>query len=358
MTTGPVLILSAGMGAGHDRVALELASRLSGLGVDSHLLDVLRLLPFRLGPGLRNSYVWTMRHSPVLYAGVYRVFFTSAHAPTISPLTVLAAARLEEWVRRHAPVAVISTFHVAAQVAGHLRAQGRLRVPSQVLITDFMAHRLWLHAGNDGYLCPTPAVADEVGAATGRPARCHAPLVHPGFRRSAGRAADVRAGLGIGPDERMVVVATGSWGVGRVRETARVLADSCRYRPVVLCGENERLRRRLSDLAGCVAVGWRDDLPDLMTAGYALVDNAAGLTAREAIAAGVPVIGHRPIPGHGRDGVRAMAQARLSVHAEDATALLAALDRLASPDERRRRIADASAVFDHPPAEELVRAWL
>jgi UDP-N-acetylglucosamine:LPS N-acetylglucosamine transferase len=358
MTTGPVLILTAGMGAGHDRVALELASRLSVIGVGADVLDVLRILPFRLGPGMRNSYVWTMRHSPALYAGIYRVFFTSPRAPSISPLTVLAAARLEEQVRRRAPAAVISTFHVAAQVAGHLRARGRLRVPSHVLITDFAAHRLWLHAGNDGYLCPTPAVADAVGAATGRPARCHAPLVHPDFRRPPGPAADVRAGLGIGPDERMVLVAGGSWGVGRVRETARVLADSGRYRPVVLCGDNRRLRRRLDRLTGCVAVGWRDDLANLMAAGYALVDNAAGLTAREAIAAGIPVVGHRPIPGHGRDGVRAMAQARLSVHAEDATALLMALDRLASPAERRRRIRDASAVFDHPPAEALVRGWL
>jgi UDP-N-acetylglucosamine:LPS N-acetylglucosamine transferase len=345
------------MGAGHDRVAHELAARLSAVRVACQVLDVLDLLPLRSGHGLRRSYAWAMRHAPWVYAGIYRVFFTSPRAPAISPLTVLAASRLDDQVRQRAPVALVSTFHVAAQIAGHLRERGRLSVPSHVMITDFAPHRLWLHPGNDGYLCPTSAVAREVSVATGRPAWCHAPVVRAGFRRSGREATGVRDGLGIGSHERAVLIAAGSWGVGRVWETARVLADSGRYRPVVLCGDNRRLRRRLGRLEACVALGWRDDLAELMTVGYALVDNAAGLTAKEAIAAGVPVIGYRPIPGHGRDGVRAMAEAGLSVYAPDATALLAALDRLDSPAERHRQVARAAELFDLRPAEALVSAW-
>jgi UDP-N-acetylglucosamine:LPS N-acetylglucosamine transferase len=345
------------MGAGHDRVAHELASRLSAVRAGAEVIDVLDLLPLRSGQGLRRFYAWTTRHAPWLYAGIYRIFFTSPRAPKISPLTVLAASRLEEQVRQRAPVALVSTFHVAAQIAGHLRERGRLPVPSHVMINDFAVHRLWLHPGNDGYLCPTSAVARDVSAATGRPAWCHAPLVHASFLRSGRETTGVHDRLGVGSHDRLVLISAGSWGVGRVREAARVLADSGRYRPVVLCGENERLRRRLGRIEACVPLGWRDDLPELMAAGYALVDNAAGLTAKEAIAAGVPVIGYRPIPGHGRDGVRAMAQAGLSVYAPDATALLAALDRLGSPAERHGQVARASAVFDFPPAEALFSAW-
>jgi hypothetical protein len=95
-----------------------------------------------------------------------------------------------------------------------------------------------------------------------------------------------------------------------------------------------------------------------MSAGYALVDNAAGLTAKEALASGVPVIGHRPIPGHGRDGVRAMARAGLSTYAADGAALLSTLDRLGSVTERRRHLARASEVFDLPPAEVVLTARL
>lgn len=355
MSTGPALILSAGMGAGHDRVAHELAARLAVSGVECEVVDLLELLPLGLGRALRRSYAWTVRHAPALYGATYRIFFTSPGASVTAPLPALAAERLEELAARRAPAALVSTFHLGAQVAGHLRAQGRLTAVSHVLVTDFAVHRLWLHAGNDAYLCPTPAAARVVRAATGRPAWCHAPLVNAAFRRAGRAFGDAAAASAL---DRPVLVTAGSWGVGRVEETARVLAESGRYRPVVLCGRNEPLRRRLGDIPGCEALGWRDDMAEVMAGGHALVDNAAGLTAKEAIAAGVPVIGHRPIPGHGRAGVRAMAQAGLSVYARDTAELLTALDLFGEPAERRRRVERAAAVFDLPSAETLLSALL
>jgi UDP-N-acetylglucosamine:LPS N-acetylglucosamine transferase len=339
------------MGAGHDRVADELARRLSAIQVDCDVIDVLDLLPLRLGPGLRRWYAWTMRHAPWLYAGIYRIFFTSSWGPAISPLTVLAASRLERLVRRREPAALVSTFHLGAQVAGYLRQRGRLPAPSLVMVTDFAVHRLWLHPGNDGYLCLTPAAVRDVRVATGRPAWCHAPVVRPEFLpREA--VAGGRAGV------RLVLVTAGSWGVGRVDRTARVLAASGRYLPVVMCGRNERLRRRVGRIAACVAVGWREDLPELMAAAYALVDNASGLTCKEALAAGIPVICHRPIPGHGADGARAMARAGLGRYARDAVELLTALDRLGLASERDRQVARGRAMFDRPPAEAVLSALL
>jgi UDP-N-acetylglucosamine:LPS N-acetylglucosamine transferase len=342
------------MGAGHDRVAGELTRRLAAIHIESDVIDVLDLLPLRLGPGLRRWYAWTVRHAPWLYAGIYRIFFTSSRGPAISPLTVLAASRLERLVRRREPAALVSTFHLGAQVAGYLRQRGRLPVPSLVMVTDFAVHRLWLHPGNDGYLCLTPAAVRDVRVATGRPAWCHAPVVGPEFRRHDAVAGPVHGRAGA----RLVLVAAGSWGVGRVDRTARVLAASGRYLPVVMCGGNERLRRRVGRIDACVAVGWREDLAELMTSAYALVDNASGLTCKEALAAGIPVICHRPIPGHGADGARAMARAGLGLYARDATELLASLDGLGLASERDRQVARGRAMFDRPPAEAVLSALL
>ncbi|GAA0400663.1 galactosyldiacylglycerol synthase [Microbispora corallina] len=374
-----VLILSAGMGAGHDRVAAELASRLAAGGAGARVLDVLDLLPLRLGAALRGGYRWAVGSAPWLYALTYRVFFVSGRTPPASPLTWLLARRLEEVVRRLRPVAVVSTFHVAAQAAGHLRAAGRLAVPSTVVVTDFAAHRLWLHPGNDRYLCPDPATAAAVCAATGRPAYRHAPLVRPdvarvrsdgarsdvarvrsdgarsdGARLDGARSDGVREQLGARPGDRLVLVSAGSWGVGRVEETARVLAATGRHLPVVLCGANDRLRRRIERAGAGLALGWRDDVPALLAAAYALVDNAAGLTCKEAFAAGVPVVSYRPIPGHGGDGAAAMARSGLALYARDAAQLVAALDRLDGTAEREALVARAAALFSAAPAESLV----
>ncbi|WP_036320252.1 MGDG synthase family glycosyltransferase [Microbispora sp. ATCC PTA-5024] len=367
-----VLILSAGMGAGHDRVAAELASRLAARGAGARVLDVLDLLPLRLGAALRGGYRWAVGSAPWLYALTYRVFFVSGRTPPVSPLTSLLARRLEEVVRRLRPVAVVSTFHVAAQAAGHLRAAGRLAVPSTVVVTDFAAHRLWLHPGNDRYLCPDPATAAAVCAATGRPAYRHAPLVRPdvarvrsdgarsegvlseGVRSEGVLSEGVRERLGVRPGDRLVLVSAGSWGVGRVEETARVLAATGRHLPVVLCGANDRLRRRIERAGAGLALGWRDDVPALLAAAYALVDNAAGLTCKEAFAAGVPVVSYRPIPGHGGDGAAAMARSGLALYARDAAQLVAALDRLDGTAEREAMVARAAGLFSAAPAESLV----
>ncbi|GLW25903.1 hypothetical protein Mame01_59450 [Microbispora amethystogenes] len=374
-----VLIVSASMGAGHDGVAAELARRLAAAGVRVAVVDVLALLPLRLGTVLRWWYRTVMLRAPWLYAIVYRIFLSrrASRARAVSPLTVVVAAGLSRVVRRLRPSLVVPVFHVAAQAAGHLRSRGRLGVPSVVVLTDFAAHRLWLHGGNDRYLCPDAATALAVTAATGRPAFRHAPIVRPGFAAVRAPGRSVHARLGLPDGDRIVLVGAGAWGVGRVVRTARALCrsgprnrprdrpgdgqESGRYVPVVLCGRNEGLRRRLSRLFGeppgpaGLALGWRDDLPGLLAAAYALVDNAAGLTCREAFAARVPVVTCLPIPGHGRDGVLAMARAGVSVHVRRPARLLRELDGLAPGSPARAALtARAEALFDAEPAEALL----
>ncbi|MEU9888440.1 hypothetical protein [Sphaerisporangium sp. NPDC051011] len=355
MTRRRVLILSAGMGAGHDGVAAELARRLVEDGAEAEIVDVLQLLPLGLGSLLRRGYQWVITRAPWLYDVIYQVFFIAKRAPSASPLTVLTAACLGRLPGLHRYDEVVSTFHLAAQATGRLRERGRLRTRSTVLVTDFAVHRMWLHPGNDRHLCPNPALTGPITAATGRPAVPCAPVVRPAFTRPDGGAA-ARARIGARPGDRLVLISAGSWGVGPVARAARVLARSGRYTPVVLCGRNAALRRRLEAAGDGPALGWRDDVPALMAAAYALVDNGAGLTCEEAFAAGLPVISYRPIAGHGRDGVRAMARAGVTVHARRGADLLRALDRLADDGHRARQVARAAALFASPPAETLIGA--
>ncbi|MFB4310608.1 hypothetical protein [Actinomadura sp. GTD37] len=342
------------MGAGHDAVAAELARRMAVRDVEASVLDVLDLVPLRLGDGLRRMYEGMVRSAPWLYEGIYRSFFVSRRPPPASPLTALIASRLDARIRELPPDAVVSTFHVAAQATGRLRDSGRLTVPSLVLVTDFAVHRLWLHAGNDRYLCPDERAARTVTERTGRPASGHAPVVRPEFRRRRGTGSALRDAAGARPDDRIVLISAGAWGVGRVVETAQGLAASGRYVPVVLCGRNERLRERVYG----PALGWRDDMAALMAGAYALIDNAAGLTCREAFACGLPVISYRPIPGHGRDGAAAMARAGVSCYARTPGELVEALDLLADGAARRSRARRAAALFDAVPAERVIRAAL
>jgi UDP-N-acetylglucosamine:LPS N-acetylglucosamine transferase len=177
-------------------------------------------------------------------------------------------------------------------------------------MTEFAPHRQWLHAGNDMYLCHAEEIAARIRQALGCAAVGCGPLVDPRFRRPpASGTAHWRSRLS-GDGKPIVLLSTGAWGVGSSLAKTAALLDTAGYVPAVLCGGNRRLRRRLSARTGVVALPWVDDMPALMGASRALVDNAAGQTALQALAAGLPVIGYRPIPGHGTDGARYMAELR------------------------------------------------
>ncbi|MGW2331360.1 MGDG synthase family glycosyltransferase [Streptomyces sp. NPDC001700] len=365
------LVVSASMGAGHDAVAGELARRLERAGHRADRVDVLELLPAGIGPGLRVFYRAAVRRAPAVYAGIYRAFFQTGpdpgpdhdhdHGggprPGTAPLAALAEDRLLALAGRLRPDAVVPVFHLAAQLTGRLRARGALTVPSAVVVTDFAVHRQWLHPGNDLHLCVTEEAAERVRRALGRPAVATGPLVAGRFLGPAPGAADWRRRFELhAPGRPPVVLSAGAWGAGtRLADTARLLS-AAGYLPVALCGRDERLRHRLSRWPQVVALGWEPDLPGLLGATRALVDNAAGQTALEALATGVPVVGYRPIPGHGREGVRRMAALGLTDHATDSWDLLRLLDALTAASAlRERRIAAGRRLFATDPADVAAR---
>ncbi len=352
------LVLTASMGSGHDQVARELVARLPA-PADARIVDLLDVLPAGVGRALRGGYAGMLRAAPWLYEGIFQTFFIPRghRQPTTSPLVALAAHRLRPLLDRCRPTAVVSTFHLAGQVVGRLRVRGELNVPSVVVITEPAAHHLWLHPGTDLFVCPYPWVAAQARSRTGRPALAPGPVTDPRFADTTDPAPGRRT-LGLAEGRQAVLVSCGSWGMGDAVGTATRLAQIDGVLPVVLCGRNEKLRRTLSTDGRVLALGWRDDLPELFAAAAVLVDNAGGGTCAEAFAAGLPVITHRPLPGHGRLGVRALADAALVTPAADGGALLDAVEKLRRPgptrDDQCRR---AASVFEADPAAALA-GWL
>jgi UDP-N-acetylglucosamine:LPS N-acetylglucosamine transferase len=360
------------MGAGHDAVAGELAERLRARGHSASIQDVLTLLPSGVGPALRAGYRGAVRHAPQLYAWIYAAFLApgpegaearqgpsggmAVPRPGSAPLAALAERPLMNVVDGWQPDAVISTFHLSAQVTGRLRQRGVLRVPSVVTVVDFAVHRGWLHPGNDVYLCVTGSAARTAGAVTGRTAEATGPVVPERFARGSGDGSRYWRGEfeRLAPGRPVVLLSAGAWGVGSgLTGTARELVAHG-FCPVLLCGHDERLRRRAASLPGTLALGWVGDMAELMASAHALVDNAAGQTAAQALAAGLPVIGYRPLPGHGADGIRTMAEAGLTELVGGREELAGAVERAVRPGPvREQRIERGRALFRADAAQRV-----
>ena len=135
-------------------------------------------------------------------------------------------------------------------------------------------------------------------------------------------------------------------GLGTVRQAVATIARWPGWVPVVVCGRNEQLRDELAAIPGTVALGWVSDMAALMAAADVLVENAGGLTSKEALRVGLPVVTFRPITGHGRHDAGALAQLGLTELVEDESRLREAAVRLTENSAlRAERIRRGRALF-------------
>lgn len=351
-----VLIVTAAMGGGHLQVSRELERRLTARGHEVTIADLNEMMPGPTGRWLERLYPWLVNRAPWLYEIIYRRFFLAkqrtgerARIPVL-----LALPGLRRLVGRLQPDVVVSTYHLAALATARLREQGVLGCPAVTFVTTFSVHNLWTHPAADLNLCISAEAARDAERRSGRPADVCGPVVRQAFAEPPTTPQRVRAELGIAPDASVALVVAGSLGMGPAERAVTEIAAQQGWVPVVVCGRNAELRRRVEQLGAGVVLGWVDDMAGLMGTADVLVENAGGLSSKEALCAGLPVVTFCPIPGHGRDDAQALERLGLTDVVLDGPSLVTALDRLrADPRRREQRVQRGRALLTGDAADVI-----
>jgi UDP-N-acetylglucosamine:LPS N-acetylglucosamine transferase len=303
-------IVSASIGAGHDGVAHELGIRLERRGVQVTQLDFLDLLPSRLGQWLRRAYAVELTHVPNTWGWLLNVLQRQHAASIISAVSGRAAASRTKGAMVPEPAAIVSTYPLASQVLGQLRSVGALTAPVITYLTDMSVHRLWVAPGVDLHLA-----VDEVPARQARALGAFTHVIEPATadqfhtRSTPAERLAVRQRYGIPANRPAALVVGGSWGVGQLSQTMADIAATGVAVPVALCGNNSVLRDRLNERDHGPALGWVDEMGELIRACDVVVQNAGGLTSLQSLASGVPVISYRCVSGHGITNAMALEEA-------------------------------------------------
>jgi UDP-N-acetylglucosamine:LPS N-acetylglucosamine transferase len=347
-----------------------LSRRLVEAGHEADVRDFLEAAPFGIGKALSKGYEAELKHAPWAYELAFKMWFWFPFllGPLARFLTLFTRRTILNWVREtHADI-VVSTYPVATQVLGdlrrrankHRRSRWAVRVPAVNFITDFGFHPFWAHRGIDLNLAVATGTAEAVAHRTARLSLACGPLVGPEFLSAPVRRTFERARLGLRQDDLGVLISSGSWGVGDLKEAFELVAKQPGFVPVVTCGRNSGLRDDLEELARAEGyrahlLGWTDDMAGVMAACDVLVENAGGLTSLEAMGARLPLVTFRPIPGHGRNSATAMSAAGVSCLARNGEELVSDLGQLGRPGPTRTaQLAAASHLFSGDAAAAVV----
>jgi UDP-N-acetylglucosamine:LPS N-acetylglucosamine transferase len=301
-----ILLISASFGGGHDAVARRMADHLGGLGYDTRMVDLVDLLPLRIGRALRGAYRLQLGAVPNTWTWTSDWLERSGGIRVASRVARLAATRIASTVTPET-VAVMSTYPLASQLLGQLREDGLLQLPVITALTDLSVHRLWIAEGVDAHIAQHEVAAEAASRLGARNVTVCSPTLPEFFRPAEpGEQAIARRRFGLPESVPLALIVTGSWGVGEFAQTAKDIAATGLATPVIACGRNESGRARLAARGIGVPLGWVDDMPALFHASDVVIQSGGGCSVHEALACGRPVLTYRCLPGHGRMNAAAL----------------------------------------------------
>jgi processive 1,2-diacylglycerol beta-glucosyltransferase len=301
-----VLFLSGSLGKGHDVVADACIAALDPYGVESRVVDSMALL----GKGFSAVGDRVFRRL-LSVTPVYDVFHLSqlrdGHRvgqamERIGVDKMYGAVRDE--VERFDPQLLVAVFPTGAGAAARLKRE-RGGPPCVVIMTDSMAHRMWVHDETELFLVTSRLAAESVRRYRPEaPTRIVTAPVRPEFRTVPDRE-EARRKLGVPAELPCVLVMSGAWGIGPIDDAAERLASDG-YSVLAVAGSNEELQGRLDAVAArhpeVVSFGYTDRVPELMAACDVVV-TSSGDTCREARLIRRPIILLDVVPGHGRENL-------------------------------------------------------
>jgi processive 1,2-diacylglycerol beta-glucosyltransferase len=294
-------IIFSPVGGGHKAAALATAEVARARGLSVEVIDAFEHWPALFGQAYVGTHLTGQNAAPNVYGAGY--FAANRRGGAWEPVRLgfdrLALAALERHVLSLAPRAVVATHHLPLVVLGASRARGRLEAPLTAVVTDYTSHACWAERGVDRFCVPNARAFEEIVMHGVDPFAVHLTgiPVRPAFQ-DAPRVREPRAGEAL-----RVLVTSGGFGVGPMRDIVRSFAGVDRVELTVVCGRAEGLRERIARDArragiSATVLGFEKDMPARVAEAHVVVGKAGGLTVSETLTAGRPMIIVGAVPGN------------------------------------------------------------
>ena len=341
---GRVLILSAGVGAGHHAAAEGLREELHRAAPEVHV-SVHNGVGASRGPlrMLLERYLrWQLTYMPRAYSLSHAICvrWKPGRRLVMAGLYRGTHRRLGALIRQESPDVVVSTYPGVTAALGVMRERSELDMPVCAVVTDIAGLHFWAHTGVDVHLaCYEESLLEISQITNGVPAiAARAPLARSHWQRRDRHGC--RIALDLATDVPLIVISGGGWGIGDMQGAIAAALELGAVQVVAVCGHNARAARHLRNVYAherrVRTLGYIDSMAELLGAASVLVHSTGGMTCLEAAAQGCPVIAYGFGFGHMRGNVAAMARFGVVTQARDRSELTLKLgEQIASSVSRR-----------------------
>lgn len=363
--TKRVLILSAGVGSGHNMAGGVIEKFLNAKPeVYANIVDVLELSNDAYQYLYGKTYFKLVDAVPWLVGWGYDSndppFKLKKPVEMFDRLNTMGTVKK---IKSFNPDVVVCTHFLPARLAALLQAREVIDAPIFVATTDYDFQGLWLNPPFSRIFVArqeTKAYMEAIGVPADRLTASGIP-VRPLFGEPVDVEA-VRKRYDLDADKPLLLLsagaAGGSYTTAVVKQTLRMTSP---FQAVVICGHNAGLKSEVETLVtgredDYRVLGYSTDMPDLMRVASLFVGKPGGLSSSECMAAGLPMVLIKPIPGQEDRNSDYLLEAGAAVKCNYENTIGYKLDEVLSEPGRLERMAASARRIGHADAAETVAA--
>ncbi len=355
-----ILILSVTAGEGHNSTAKAMQAYFRGHGADCVMLDTFGYISPTMAKLFNDGYLFVLEKAKNAYKIGYGIAEKFDGKKPEGVLVELANApflrEIGDYVQNDKPDAVVFTHPFAGVICGLLKRDGRIRVPTVGILTDFVFHPFWENCReNDFVILPTKQLKYQAyrKGFTDKQIRSFGIPIHPKFSVAIPKE-EAQRKVGLKPGVATVLLMGGSMGYGNLDDTVAEL-DAMElgrdFQIAVVCGNNAEAKEKIEARTfthNVLALGFVDYVDVLMDASDCIVTKPGGLTTSEALAKGLPMVIVNPIPGQETRNTEFLLNSGAAVFTNDfADPAELVCDLMSSPD-RLAAMRTCIAEIAHP----------
>jgi processive 1,2-diacylglycerol beta-glucosyltransferase len=312
-----ILIFHTSVGLGHKSIAENIGYHLSSAGYEVRLADIGKVQKGRFEHIVVGAHQFINKHLPFVWGWLYRWGHYA-----ILPFRVFIAGfnykLAKSFIDDFYPDLIISTQTTASAVVSYLKKKKLYSGLFGIAFSDFHLHKYWLYNQADFYLANTEEQKREMIALkisenkifvcgiTLKPQTKVDPLL-------------VKQKLGITAAEKVVLVGTGSLGLGFKGKDLEDLSKLQNTKIIFVCGKNAELYRSIGNLkyGNVIPLGFYQPMDELYAIADIFVGKPGGLSTAESLRWILPLVVCYTLPGQEEKNLKYLTERKLVIGRPD-----------------------------------------